>query len=424
MPFILALLLLTGSGHAADWPHWRGPNRNGTTPEDSRWSRHGWPPKEVWRKNVGTGSTSPLVVRGRVYTMGWKNGADSVVCLDAATGSTVWRVSYRCPQYGRHAVGDQGSYGGPTSTPEYDRDTGYLYTLSVDGDLNCWDTRRRGRRVWGMNLYDRYHMPPRPAVPKTPRRDYGYTTAPLVYRNWLLVEVGGKAGTIVAFDKRTGRQRWTSQAHDLAGHTGGPALMTVAGTPCLATLTFNGLLVVRLDKGHEGQTAAHYPYQTEWANTIAGPAVAGNEVLITSGYNHQTITKVRVSLTGVRKVWEQKHVYSKVCTPVIYHGKAYWSWMNVFCLDMTSGKVLWKGRSGGSDGSCILTADQRLLVWANKGDLLLVETAERSPHAFKVLARVKRLFRTEVWPHLALADGRLFCKDRAGNLACLQLGGG
>lgn len=418
---LIAFLLVGGCVRAADWPHWRGPNRDGTTPENSGWTRRAWPPKEVWRTHVGVGSTGPLVVRGRVYTLGWKDGADSVVCLDAATGRRLWRATYRGPKYGRHAVGDQGSYGGPTATPEYDDATGYLYTLGVDGDLNCWDTRKHGRRVWGLNLYDRYHMPPRPAVPKTPRRDYGYTTAPLVYRNWLLVEAGGAAGTIVAFDKRTGRQRWTSRARDPAGHTGGPTLMTVAGVPCLATLTFRGLLVVRLDKGHEGETAAHYPYQTEWANTIAGPAVSGDEVLITSGYNHQSVTKVRVSLDGIRKVWEQRHLYSKVCTPVVYHGRAYWSWMQVFCVDVATGKLLWKGRSGGNDGSCILTGDKRLLVWANKGELLLVESAERSPRTCTVLSRVKRLFRTEVWPHLALSDGRLFCKDRAGNVVCLEL---
>ena len=58
-PFLpLTLLLLTGA-QAGDWPHWRGPNRDGTSPEDTGWERGAWPPREQWRANVGAGFTSP-----------------------------------------------------------------------------------------------------------------------------------------------------------------------------------------------------------------------------------------------------------------------------------------------------------------------------------------------------------------------------
>ena len=77
--------------------------------------------------------------------MGWQGGEDHVRCLEAKTGKPVWTVSYKCPQYGRHATGDEGAYSGPTSTPEYDIATGYLYTLSCDGDLNCWDAGAGGK---------------------------------------------------------------------------------------------------------------------------------------------------------------------------------------------------------------------------------------------------------------------------------------
>jgi hypothetical protein len=30
---------------------------------------------------------------------------------------------------------------------------------------------------------------------------------------------------------------------------------------------------------------------------------------------------------------------------------------------------------------------------------------------------------TRDWPHIVLADGRLYCKDRLGNLKCLVIGG-
>ena len=171
-------------------------------------------------------------------------------------------------------MGDQGLYGGPTSTPEYDRETGLLYTLSCDGDLNCWDTQRRGERVWGVNLYERYNVQRRPKIGRSGRRDYGYTTSPLLHRKSIIVEVGAQSGTLVAFDKRTGRELWQSESKGYAGHTGGLAPLTVESVPCVAVLTLRGLLVARLDGDRAGQTVAEYEWTTDFVNNIATPAVS------------------------------------------------------------------------------------------------------------------------------------------------------
>ncbi len=420
----LSLCCLTLPCAGSDWPHWRGPSRDGKVTAPSGWDAGAWPPgAALWRRNVGVGSTSPIVAGGRVYTMGWQGNRDTVFCLDAATGKVMWRQSYACPKYGRHAVGDQGLYRGPTSTPEYDAETGYLYTLSTDGHLNCWDTKRRGARVWGLNLYDTFRIGPRPAVPgsgKHGRRDYGYTTAPLVRGEWLIVEVGSRDGNLMAFDKRTGKRVWASESKDYAGHTGGPAPMVVEGVPCVAVLTHSNLLVARLDRGNEGKTVAEYPWATRFANSIASPAVHGNSVLITSGYNHKAMCRLDVTLRGARKVWEVAP-HSKVCTPIIHKDRIYWAWRKIYCLDFATGREIWSGPGRGDPGSCILTADERLIAWVNYGDLILAETAERSPGAYKELSRKRRVFRTHAWPHVALAGGRLYCKDRAGNLACFRL---
>ena len=180
---LLALCLAPVWAHADDWPHWRGPNRNDRVAEDSGWNSHAWPlEKPVWSTNVGEGGTSPLVVGDRIYVLGWKDGNDKLSCLDAAKGNEVWSVSYACPQHGRRATGDEGLYSGPTSTPEYDAETGLLYTLSCDGDLICWNTRENGRQQWKLNLYERYDVPRRLKHGRSGLRDYGYTTAPLLRR--------------------------------------------------------------------------------------------------------------------------------------------------------------------------------------------------------------------------------------------------
>ena len=413
-------VFLAGAIQAEDWPHWRGVNRNGHTTEPSGWDGTTWNLKEVWKANVGEGSTSPIVIDGHLYTMGWKDGSDIVRCLNASSGKVLWEKSYPSPRYGRVATGDQGLYSGPTSTPEFDSATGLLFTLGVDGDLKCWETKQEGKLVWDKNLYEEYNPPQRPKVNRSSRRDYGYTSSPLVYKEWVIVEVGAKAGNLIAFDKRTGQQRWASQATDPAGHNGGPVPMTVAGVPCLAVHHFNGLLVVRLDKGHTGETVATYPWRTNFANNIATVVVEGEDVLLTSAYNHFKIARLRISLGKSTKIWEQKFA-SKVCTPIIHEGHVYWAWQKVMCLDFETGSLKWEGGKIGDPGSCILTGDQRLIVLSGRGNLSLVETAGRSPNRYQELASRKGLFRTDAWPHVVLAAGRLYCKDRKGNLICFKV---
>lgn len=210
-------------------------------------------------------------------------------------------------------------------------------------------------------------MPQHHKVGRSGRRNYGYTSAPLVHGEWLLVEAGGPTGTIVAWEKRTGKEVWRSDAKNVAGHTGDMSPLTVEGIQCVAALTFDGLLVVRLDAEHAGETVATYPWVTDFANNIASTAVHEDCVLITSAYNHEAMCKLRITLRGAEKVWEQPTA-SKACTPVIHSGRIYVAWDRLRALDWESGKVIWEGPSVGDAGSCVVTADEKLIVWAKQGN--------------------------------------------------------
>jgi len=419
---LLILLLSHEPAESADWPHWRGPGRNDVSSEPSGWDGKNWLRGELWQASVGEGSSSPIVVGDRVYFTGWSGNRDSVICLHADSGKEVWRQTYNSPRYGRHAVGDQRLYSGACSTPEYDTETGLLFTLGVDGDLHAWDTRLDGKPVWSLNLYERYKAKRRPevAVRKKTQRDYGYMSSPLVTGNQLIVEVGGKSGNLVALDKRTGRELWESESFDEAGHTGGPVPIVVQGVPCVAVLTLRNLVVTRIDNSNAGRTVAVYPWTTDFANNIPTPAVSGDSLIITSAYNHYAMCRVKVSLKGATKVWENE-LASGVCSPLIHAGRVYWAWRGVHCVDFETGKELWSGGKVGSQGSCILTSDDRLVVYANKGELSLVETAKRSPRKFTQLAAVSVLSRTDAWPHVVLSNGRLICRDRSGSVRCVAV---
>ncbi len=424
--FLLIPLLAPGRTTAGDWPHWRGSQRNDVVEENSGWKDGHWAnAKPVWEARVGEGSTSPLIVGGRLYVMGWEDGEDHVRCLEAKTGKPIWAVSYKCPQYARHAVGDENVYSGPTSTPEYDADTGYLYTLSCDGDLNCWDAGARGKKVWSVNLYDRFHVKQRPAsgLEKDDLRDYGYTTAPYIHGDWVIVEVGAEEGSLMAFDKRTGERRWASEYHEPAGHTGGLVPIVVERVPCVAVLALQDLLVVRLDPGNEGKTVAKYPWKSAFANNVLTPEVRGDCILISSFHTHKAICKLKITLRGVERQWEQPYA-SHVGSPVVHGNYVYMASARLLCLNWETGKLVWEGGASDYGGACIVTGDGKLIVWSDRGEATLVEGAEQSPTEYQRLARIGRIFASgHAWPHPALADGLLYCKDREGRLKCFSTSG-
>src|SRR5437762_506934 len=87
-PLTLALTLALAS--AADWSRFRGPNGSGVAdgplPEID-------PKKPLWKVEIpGRGVGSPIVVGGKLFvqTASADGKTRTLLCLDAATGKTIW----------------------------------------------------------------------------------------------------------------------------------------------------------------------------------------------------------------------------------------------------------------------------------------------------------------------------------------------
>jgi len=431
---------------ATDWPQFRGVSRSGTTTEPSGWNGTAWPIRKLWQTRVGDGCTSPLLVGGRVYTMGWqfttrsadrKNpyGRDTVVCLDAEAGEVVWTHAYEQMRYCRHHTYDEANYGGPNATPTFDRELGQLYTHGIDGDFRCLAIGD-GSLKWQMNIYDRYRIPQNPEVyPNTHNNDYGCISSPLVFGNWVLLEVGSPDnGLIMAFDRRTGAEAWASELKTWAGQTPGPQLITVDGIQCLATLTLEHLVIVRLDRGNEGRTMATFPWKAGWDENLALPAVDGDLVLLTGyhwingGRNDGASAVLRVSPTGIRQLWKSLPC-SKATGGTLYRGYAYIGSDNLHCVDALTGEERWvdpdrTGDDFGCGASVVLTGDNKLLYLSERNTLYLAEPG----HAAKEYTRLAKVTNVlapskgHTWPHVVLADRKILVKDKSGNLACYGVG--
>src|SRR5262249_55057158 len=91
----------------ADWPQWRGPNRDGVVRGVSAPAR--WPKTltEEWSVPGGPGAASPVVVGGSVYVFTRQKSDEFVLCLDLHSGRELWRSEpYPAPY--RPGPGDGG----------------------------------------------------------------------------------------------------------------------------------------------------------------------------------------------------------------------------------------------------------------------------------------------------------------------------
>ena len=83
---------IDSAARAADWPQWRGPQRDANSSESGllkQWPKEG--PPVAWRSSgAGVGYSSLVVADGRVITMGDLDGVEHIIALDEKDGSLLW----------------------------------------------------------------------------------------------------------------------------------------------------------------------------------------------------------------------------------------------------------------------------------------------------------------------------------------------
>ena len=378
------------------WPHWLGPDYNGISPETD-W-RADWtdkPPEVLWRGNVGTGYSSISTANGRIYTMGHKEGNETVYCLDAETGKEIWKQSYPA-QLVNHL-----NAGGPGATPTIDGE--FLYTNSRDGRLICFEIET-GKIVWQKDLTKVYDM-------KVP--EWGFTCSPLIRGDKLFIE----AGRLVALDKRTGNEIWKSKPH-MPGY-GTPAAFEIDGTVYLALLNNECLSVAREDNGTE---VATFPWPSPFDTNSTTPIIDGKTIFISSGYRkgcalldfENQKLKARYTNRDMKNhfnnsVLFQKHFYGMDGNSNL--GRI----VRLTCIDQKTGKIKW--REAGFGCGSLLIANGKLIILSDEGTLV---TAQATPESYQEISRLKVLDH-QCWTVPVLCNGLLYCRDSAGNLACVDL---
>ena len=375
----------------ADWPQWRGPDRNGIASGKINWPSPG--PKQLWKAAVGEGYSSVAIRNGRAYTMGNADGQDTVWCLDAKTGAVVWKYSYPCP-----AVKD---YPGPRVTPTVDGNL--VYTVSRNGNLFALDAAK-GAVVWSADYVKDFGA-------KLPR--WGFAGSPLVDGKLLLVNAGGAAASVVAFDKSAGQVVWKSGT-DVAGYSS-PVIATLGDQRIVLMFSATGLYGYNLADGKELWNAK---WTTPAGVNASDPMVFGDKVFLTSGYG-SGCTLLKITNTSAEEVYKNRD-FSSLSGNTVFIGGFLYGYTGksdapvLACLDPNTGVVKWKNaKAGGS----LIAAGNNLIIQAYDGSLIV---AEADPAAYKEIGRATVLTGACMNPP-SLANGCVYCRNEAGDVVCLDM---
>jgi outer membrane protein assembly factor BamB len=380
---------------ANDWPHWRGPDRNGISIETgwkSQWPSAG--PAMAWKAQAGLGFSSVVVTEGRAFTAGHADEKDTVFCFDANTGKVLWKHSYPSE------LGDKYFDGGTTGTPTVDGDR--VFWLGRWGDTFCFNAAD-GKVIWNKNV----QIETKARVP-----DWGFTGAPLVFGDKLILNVGD-AG--LALDKKTGAIVWQS-APKSAGYSTplpfkqGNDTFTVFGSA-------ESYVAVNPQNGQE---AWRIRWLTQNGVNASDPIIDGEQVFVSTGYGKGAALFKLGGATPV-EVWKSKALRTQMNAAVLHQGHLYGvdgdttEKASLKCIDFATGAEKWKQTGFGSGG--IIIADGKIIALSGTGELMI---APATPDGFKPTSRAQVLG-GKCWTAPVLANGRIYCRNSRGDIAVIDV---
>jgi outer membrane protein assembly factor BamB len=435
---------MTTRATADDWPRFMGPKADGVWRESGIISEF---PEErlrkIWEFPVAGGYSGPAVSQGRLFVMDFSPSASStgsdqkrqgvegierILCVSAQTGEELWRKEY--------ATNLKVSYpGGPRSTCYVDGDR--VYAQGTMGQLYCLSTAD-GRVIWEKDIASQYETQP-PL--------WGYASHPLVVGELVLVAAGGKGTGIVALDKSTGEERWTSVSAREIGYA--PLVVAqLQGKSQLVVWYDVALAGLDLENGKELWNYAFPKAKPQRPIvSIVPPHVNGNRIFITNFYHGSAL--VEVTESGVAELWStedhlgHKDDINSIMSTVIAKNGCYFGVAGngeLRCVAESDGELKWRSYAAlATEGQDVEAAPRQLTgfpslfitpqadrywLFTDQGDLLLTKL---SVDGYTELGRQNLLpttgttrGRAYVWCAPAFSGGCIFVRNEE-TLACFDL---
>jgi outer membrane protein assembly factor BamB len=371
---------------AAEWPGFRGPQRDGVVRGvrlATDWSVS--PPAELWRRPIGPGWSSFAVRGDLLYTQEQRGEEEVVSAYRVSTGEPVWRH--------RDGVRFWESNGGagPRATPTVGHDR--VYTLGATGTLNALDAET-GAVVWSRNAA---------ADTGADVPTWGFASSPLLIEDLVIVH----AGALAAYDVATGDSRWL-----------GPARSSGYSSPHLAII--DGIAQVLMLSGARASGVAPADGALLWEHAWSGGTIVQPAVMADGGILFSTTGDAAGN--GIRRLavargpagWAAEERWTSIGLKpyfndyVVHDGHAYgFDGRILSCIDLTDGSRKWKGGRYGHGQLVVLPEQDLLLVLSEDGELALVRAA---PDRFTEVARFPVL-EGKTWNHPVIVGDVLLARN-------------
>ena len=396
---VLVSCCLVQSAAAENWPAWRGPLGNGICHESQLPTQFSPTENITWKAPLPQACNStPIVWDDRVFVTGPADGGKirSLLCFDRQTGKELWRHEVSFPETETMHRDNTICAGSPTTD-------GKLVYASFDsaGVVACDFS---GKVVWSRNLSKLAHI-------------FGPATTPVLYKHLLIIHRGpGEPTHIIALDKLTGETVWDTpevgKNHQLYGSWSTPVIYR-AGDHDEFALSMPGEL-----KGYDALTGKEL-----WRCDGLGPsnypdtAVGDNVLIGVSGFN-KSMMAVRMGglgdITKTHRLWHVAETQQRIGSGVVLDGHLYVSNATGIaeCIEIATGKTVWKERLGGDLWGSILLAGDKLYVGNTQGKIFVLAASPK----------FERIAENDMGEHtkaaLAPSDGQLFIRTYE-NLYCV-----
>lgn len=390
---------------AADWPQFRGPSRDGISPETGllkTWPEGG--PAHLWSVDgIGGGFSSASVTGNRIYVTGRKDTLDWLSALEL-DGTLLWQIPY-----GRSC---RRTFPDSRCTPTVDEDR--VYVISGGGEVVCVDAKT-GRIQWSVPAHEKFHGR---------YWDWEIAESPLIVDDKIIYTPGGHQTTMVALDKRSGETVWqTKSLHDSVAYVS-PRLIRHHRKDIIISVTCNYLFGV---DARYGRILWHHDYaglhnETSIAFWDGGPFTNTNtplyrdgRIYITSGYDHVgAMFDLLQDGSEVRLKWIDETLDVHHGGVILKDGYIYGAnWINNSrgnwcCIEWETGRTMYEHEWNKTKGSIIAADDMLYCYDEMRGNIALVRA---TPEKFDIVGTFQvKEGRGPHWAHPAIANGRLYVR--------------
>jgi len=387
----ILVIVLTTSAFSQDWSQWRGANRDGKVTGFKAPKQ--WPAElnVKWKVAVGLGDASPVMAGGKLYSFG-RVGADEVtMCLDATSGKEIWQDKYAALAI----MGPSSSvHPGPRSTPAVG--DGKIVTLGIGGVISCLDAST-GKLVWRNEDFTK------------DLQQFFTAVSPLIANGMCLIHLGGKVkGQIIAFDLKTGTQKWVCDSD-------GPsyaslAMMTISGKKQIIDLTSKNLIGIDPENG---KIMWQFPAPVKGMFYNAPSPVVDGQTIFITGQGGGT-KAVQVEKQGdeyaAKELWNNADLGAKWNTPVLKDGFLYGlsKEKKLYCMNAKTGATAWVDTKIQNDFGVIVDAGSLLIALPQTSNLVIYKPDEK---VYTEVALIKASD-TPIYSYPILSGKNIFVKDK------------